>query len=74
MAVTHRHAGTFDGGYEEMPCEANARLIAAAPDLLQALERIAFEPFGPADATHEQVLAAVTEFARTAIKKARGGR
>lgn len=53
--------------------EANAQLIAAAPDLLAALERIAHEPIGPADASHRAVLASVVEIARAAIAVAKGG-
>lgn len=59
--------------YMNQTGEANARLIAAAPDLLAALEeilehvewrrRIAHETTGPNDCTHR---------ARAAINKARG--
>lgn len=51
---------------------ADACLLAAAPDLLAALRRIAYEPFGHPDASHREVLDAITEFARTAITKAGG--
>lgn len=66
---------TADG--EDMVAEgicnaSDARLVAAAPELLEALRRIAYEPFGPSDATHEQVLDAITELARAAIAKATG--
>lgn len=46
------------------------RLETINAELLEALKRIAFEPFGPSDATHEQVLEAITELARAAIAKA----
>lgn len=52
--------------------EANARLIASAPDMLRALERIAFEPQGPADATDRHVLDACVEIAKEAIGRATG--
>lgn len=58
---------------ERLDVEANARLIASAPDLLEALRRIAYEPFGPSDATHEQVLEAITGLARAAIANLEGG-
>lgn len=69
VAVTHRHAGTFDGGYEEMPCEANARLIAAAPDLLEALRQIL-----AADMQGVLLPSRLSELAAAAVKKARGGK
>lgn len=47
--------------------KANARLIAAAPTMFDVLRRIAYEPFGAADATHEQVLDAITALAREVI-------
>jgi hypothetical protein len=53
-------------------CEADARLIAAAPELLEALKRIAYEPQGKADASHAEVLKAVEKIAKQAIAKAEG--
>lgn len=50
----------------------DARLIAAAPDMLEALKRIAYEPQGRSDASHADVLGAVEKIARAAIAKAEG--
>lgn len=52
--------------------EADWPLVAAAPDLLAALKRIAFEPFGPSDASHAEVLRDIEAFAKEAIAKAEG--
>jgi hypothetical protein len=49
---------------------AYARLIAAAPDLLEALKKIAFEPIGKSDATYREVLCGIEEIAKQAITKA----
>lgn len=51
--------------------EAYARLIAAAPDLLAALEEIADICDGPA-ASRAELAQAVKDSARAAIVKARG--
>jgi len=45
-------------------------LHAAAPRLLRALERIAYEPQGHPEASHSEVLSAVVNIAREAIAKA----
>lgn len=52
--------------------KANARLIAAAPDLLEALRICATQSTGP-DWTPEQALAFIKQHARAAIAKATGG-
>lgn len=52
----------------DMPTEANARLIAAAPDLLEALERIA-----NMDSMSYHSLESAKITARAAIAKATGG-
>ena len=56
----------YDAGQE------NARLIAAAPDLLDALRICATQSTGP-DWTPEQALAFIKQHARAAIAKATGG-
>ncbi len=57
---------TFAGhDRKRQPADANARLIAAAPELLAALEKM-IEPYGPADDCWQ-----IRE-ARAAIAKARG--
>lgn len=50
---------------------ANARLVAAAPDLLEALERITRE-LGVPQPGYPQPVANAVEIARAAIAKARG--
>lgn len=40
------------------------------PSIRDALHRIAYEPFGAADATHKEVLDAITAFARETLAKA----
>jgi hypothetical protein len=52
--------------------EERARLIAAAPDLLEALRTIAYEPIGPSDASASFVLRGIEDIARAAIAKAEG--
>ena len=54
------------------PCEANARLIAAAPDLLEALETLESMPDERSihDISNEEL--AAWEKARAAIAKAKG--
>jgi len=64
--------GTVQGGYYS--CEANARLIAAAPDLLEALERVLLDiEFMWEDGTlpdrREDI---IYQAARAAIAKAEG--
>ena len=64
---------TFDTGG---PNEADARLIAAAPDLLAALKDIAGERFTPQAGYNaynlDGMLTEAQELARTAIAKAEG--
>ncbi len=54
----------------------NAEFIVRAcnchDELVEALERIAFEPQGPADASCRQVLDACVKIAKQALAKARG--
>lgn len=42
-------------------------LHSAAPELLEALKKIAFEPLGDPEATHAEVLNSVEAIARRAI-------
>jgi hypothetical protein len=58
------HTGHFDKD------SANARLIAAAPDLYETLRKIAFDPIGHPEASDSEILNAITELARAAIAKA----
>jgi hypothetical protein len=66
LADVHKHVGaTADDARDE----ANARLIAAAPELLEALEviaNIANEPH------HERALTAILDIARNSSAKAKG--
>lgn len=61
---------THSGRADNSECEANARLIAAAPDLLEALEGLApiLDNDGPLVAAYADMRAKVD----AAIKKARG--
>ena len=56
----------YQDGKKDGECTANARLIAAAPDMLEALEAMV-NPGHPGPPNLEQVVAA-----RAAIAKARG--
>ena len=48
---------------------ADASLIAEAPNLVAALEKIAYEPFGHPEASCREVLQAITDCARAALAK-----
>lgn len=65
-------AATYDFNRfdRDAECEANARLIAAAPDLLAALERITL--INGSTGGHKAMVAEFKHIARTAIAKARG--
>jgi hypothetical protein len=52
---------------------ANARLIAAAPELLEALEKLADQAASNNDYDSDRGLQAAVEQARTIISKATGG-
>ncbi len=65
-AGKYRVGQTWDAEYDGLPTpemEANARLIASAPDLLSALERL----------THPMADDDDLDYAREVIRKARGG-
>ena len=51
---------------------ADAKLICAAPELLEALDTIANKPIGDAEATCRDVLSEIVTLARAAISKATG--
>lgn len=76
--IAESFAGVFIGNTPSAAREANARLIAAAPELLEALEqcRIALEPYDdvkPRDwKTDREKLAFAHQAARAAIAKATG--
>jgi hypothetical protein len=67
------HCYGFESEINDEEVLANALLISTAPDMLAALETIAFKPIGHADASHKEVLDAVVEIARAVIAKATGG-
>ncbi len=58
------------GGVVENEVQANARLIAAAPDMLAALQAIAAETTGY---DTEDMIANIQGICRTIITKAKGG-
>ena len=51
---------------------ANARLIAAAPEMLALIHRVAFEPVGASDASHATVLEMLTQEARALLARIEG--
>ena len=53
--------------------EANARLIAAAPDMLRLLHKIAYEPIGDALASANTILDDIREMAREMVAKVTEG-
>jgi hypothetical protein len=48
---------------------ANSALLALAPELADVLRRIAFEPFGHAEASDREVLDAITALARATLAR-----
>ena len=65
-----RAIATLESGRDEVEDAANARLIAAAPELLEALEA-AYLVLTPQKSRFEKYVDAVT-LARAALAKARG--
>ena len=69
--ATGSEVAAIDGDYNQPEAwplmEANARLIAAAPDMLAALEAIMGERWSPGGRSEH-----VSDLARAAIAKARG--
>ena len=61
--------GGLGGRFSDEEVTANALLFRAAPDMREALRKIAFEPHGHPEATHAEVLEAVTQIARDVIAK-----
>jgi len=56
----------------DLPQEANARLIAAAPEMWKLIHRVAFEPVGASDASHATVLEMLTGEARALLARIEG--
>ena len=54
------------------PQIASCRMHDAAPEMLEALRTIAYEPIGRSDASHEAVLNEIVLIARAAIAKTEG--
>ena len=42
------------------------------PTMIEALRKIAYEPFGAADASHAEVLESITTYAREILKRIEG--
>ena len=64
-------AQCWDDGHSDDECEANAHLIAAAPDLYEALDALEYQLGGETDAVKRR-FADVRSKARAALAKARG--
>jgi hypothetical protein len=72
--VTQRDAHPrYDAGISRQTCAANARLMAAAPDLLEALRLIADGDVMGGGHSHIDTVLAYQNIARAAITKAEGG-
>lgn len=63
----------YDAGISRQTCAANARLIASAPDLLDALRTIANGEVMGGGHSHIDTVLAYQNIARAAIAKSEGG-
>jgi hypothetical protein len=78
IAQVEAYTPTDDNGYPCVSdfdeCRANARLIAAAPELLEALRRIGeYTGKGPCTTPWQRIVEDVGQLARAAIAKAEAG-
>ena len=67
-----QHAHFMGSGEAELSNEANAHLIAAAPEMFDALERIANGDIGPSNANDQIIIQSIVNTARVAVAKAKG--
>lgn len=77
--IEHREVRTFNCSEEDPECAANARLIAAAPEMLAVLEALvgvadyASAAIGDDNTLNSPTLRRLIDRARAAIAKAEGG-
>ena len=77
IVVDDGEGGTFlvaevERAMQSAEGDANARLIAAAPDLLAALRIIAYGIIGRMDASYAEVVEGMTDIAKAALARAEG--
>jgi hypothetical protein len=66
------HNGSGEEYHGFRNAEANARLIAAAPEMLATLHKIGYEPWGHAEASHAEVLREVVAEVRALLARIEG--
>ena len=71
IGADKRDIGTVNGGQGDETPQANARLIAAAPELFEALEALEYQLGGETDAVKRR-FADTRVKARAALAKAKG--